>query len=211
MPGPTAWHLLWFLADGVGAERRPGGHAHHAGGTGQGTSDTYFIHPDTDAHEAQTSNRSHETWQQRSGYITFAITETKAKIDPLAVFPNRSGFRADTRSAEALFGTAKRSHFPTTRTYDCDLAGSCSSLWKEMWKYVYMKGGKQQPQSAGLYWLVRRLFQVKCHQYWPNVSAMGTYGNFQVSCVSEDGKAAYLLRALTLTHLEVRQYDSITV
>uniref|UniRef100_A0A8C2CUJ4 protein-tyrosine-phosphatase n=1 Tax=Cyprinus carpio TaxID=7962 RepID=A0A8C2CUJ4_CYPCA len=48
-------------------------------------------------------------------------------------------------------------------------------------------------------------FIVKCHQYWPNVSASGTYGGFQVTCVSEEGNSAYLLRDLTLTHLESKE------
>ncbi|XP_026872433.1 tyrosine-protein phosphatase non-receptor type 4b isoform X2 [Electrophorus electricus] len=47
--------------------------------------------------------------------------------------------------------------------------------------------------------------RVKCHQYWPNEAATGTYAGFQVSCVSEQGNPAYLLRALTLTHLESKE------
>lgn len=52
MSRPTSWHLLRFLADGVGTERRPGGHAHHAGGTGQGR--THFsVHSQTRIHTKQ--------------------------------------------------------------------------------------------------------------------------------------------------------------
>ncbi|XP_026803560.2 tyrosine-protein phosphatase non-receptor type 4b isoform X2 [Pangasianodon hypophthalmus] len=77
------------------------------------------------------------------------------------------------------------------------LPGTCCDFWQMVWE-----------QSATLVVMLTTQVErgrVKCHQYWPNVSAMGTYGNFQVSCVSEDGKSAYLLRALTLTHLETKE------
>lgn len=48
---------------------------------------------------------------------------------------------------------------------------------------------------------------MKCHQYWPNPDNSTTYGNFQVACESEEGDAAFLVREMTLTHLEVREKD----
>lgn len=45
--------------------------------------------------------------------------------------------------------------------------------------------------------------QVKCHQYWPNPSGSATYGGFQVSCQTEEGNSAFLVRDMTLTHIEV--------
>lgn len=42
MSGSAPCYLLRFLADGVGAERRPGGHAHHTGGTGQGMCNAFL-------------------------------------------------------------------------------------------------------------------------------------------------------------------------
>lgn len=45
--------------------------------------------------------------------------------------------------------------------------------------------------------------QVKCHQYWPNPSGSATYGGFQVSCQTEEGNSAFLVRDMTLNHIEV--------
>ncbi|XP_051978355.1 tyrosine-protein phosphatase non-receptor type 4b isoform X2 [Xyrauchen texanus] len=74
------------------------------------------------------------------------------------------------------------------------LPGTCSDFWEMVWE-----------QSAALVVMLTTQVErgrVKCHQYWPNFSASGTYGGFQVTCVSEEGNSAYLLRDLTLTHLE---------
>uniref|UniRef100_A0AAR2LDG3 protein-tyrosine-phosphatase n=1 Tax=Pygocentrus nattereri TaxID=42514 RepID=A0AAR2LDG3_PYGNA len=75
------------------------------------------------------------------------------------------------------------------------LPGTCGDFWQMAWE-----------QSAALVVMLTTQVErgrVKCHQYWPNVSATGNYGGFEVSCMSEEGNPAYLLRALTLTHLEV--------
>ena len=45
--------------------------------------------------------------------------------------------------------------------------------------------------------------QVKCHQYWPNPSYSGTYGCYQLSCLSEEGNGAYTVREMTLSNTEV--------
>uniref|UniRef100_A0A8B9RLV7 protein-tyrosine-phosphatase n=1 Tax=Astyanax mexicanus TaxID=7994 RepID=A0A8B9RLV7_ASTMX len=77
------------------------------------------------------------------------------------------------------------------------LPGTCGDFWQMVWE-----------QSATLVVMLTTQVErgrVKCHQYWPNVSATGTYGGFQVTCISEDGNSAYLLRALTLTHLESKE------
>ncbi|TRZ00993.1 hypothetical protein DNTS_033377, partial [Danionella cerebrum] len=71
---------------------------------------------------------------------------------------------------------------------------TCSHFWQMVWE-----------QSAALLVMLTTQVErgrVKCHQYWPNLSSSGTYGGFEVSCVSEEGNSAYLLRDLTLTHLE---------
>ncbi|KAI5088866.1 protein tyrosine phosphatase, non-receptor type 4b isoform X2 [Silurus meridionalis] len=81
------------------------------------------------------------------------------------------------------------------------LPGTCCDFWRMVWE-----------QSASLVVMLTTQVErgrVKCHQYWPNVSATGTYDIFQVSCVSEDGKSAYLLRELTLTHLETKEERNI--
>ncbi|XP_057184660.1 tyrosine-protein phosphatase non-receptor type 4-like [Triplophysa rosa] len=74
------------------------------------------------------------------------------------------------------------------------LPGTCSDFWQMVWE-----------QSAPLVVMLTTQVErgrVKCHQYWPNASASSMYGDFQVTCVSEDGNSAYLLRDLTLTHVE---------
>ncbi|XP_048038717.1 tyrosine-protein phosphatase non-receptor type 4b isoform X1 [Megalobrama amblycephala] len=81
------------------------------------------------------------------------------------------------------------------------LPGTCSDFWQMVWE-----------QSAALVVMLTTQVErgrVKCHQYWPNVSASGTYGGFQVTCVSEEGNSAYLLRDLTLTHLESKEERQI--
>lgn len=77
------------------------------------------------------------------------------------------------------------------------LPGTCTDFWQMVWE-----------QSATLVVMLTTQVErgrVKCHQYWPNVSSSGTYGDFQVTCVSEEGNSAYLLRDLTLTHLESKE------
>uniref|UniRef100_A0A672P3B8 protein-tyrosine-phosphatase n=1 Tax=Sinocyclocheilus grahami TaxID=75366 RepID=A0A672P3B8_SINGR len=81
------------------------------------------------------------------------------------------------------------------------LPGTCSDFWQMVWE-----------QSAALVVMLTTQVErgrVKCHQYWPNVSASGTYGGFQVTCVSEEGNSAYLLRDLMLTHLESKEERQI--
>ncbi|XP_058616491.1 tyrosine-protein phosphatase non-receptor type 4b isoform X1 [Onychostoma macrolepis] len=81
------------------------------------------------------------------------------------------------------------------------LPGTCSDFWQMVWE-----------QSATLVVMLTTQVErgrVKCHQYWPNVSASGTYGGFQVTCVSEEGNSAYLLRDLTLAHLESKEERQI--
>ena len=51
--------------------------------------------------------------------------------------------------------------------------------------------------------------QVKCHQYWPNPDCSATYGPFQVACHAEEGNCAFLVRDMTLTHLEVASARSL--
>ncbi|XP_067271769.1 tyrosine-protein phosphatase non-receptor type 4b isoform X1 [Pseudorasbora parva] len=81
------------------------------------------------------------------------------------------------------------------------LPGTCSDFWQMVWE-----------QSATLVVMLTTQVErgrVKCHQYWPNVSASGTYGGFQVTCVSEEGNSAYVLRDLTLSHLESKEERQI--
>ncbi|KAF2988590.1 hypothetical protein EK904_007341 [Melospiza melodia maxima] len=51
---------------------------------------------------------------------------------------------------------------------------------------------------------------VKCHQYWPEPSGSSSYGNFQITCHSEEGNPAYVFREMTLTNLEKEESRQLT-
>ncbi|KAF4796965.1 tyrosine-protein phosphatase non-receptor type 4 [Turdus rufiventris] len=53
-------------------------------------------------------------------------------------------------------------------------------------------------------------FDVKCHQYWPEPSGSSSYGNFQITCHSEEGNPAYVFREMTLTNLEKEESRQLT-
>lgn len=48
---------------------------------------------------------------------------------------------------------------------------------------------------------------MKCHQYWPNPDSSATYGDFAVTCLNEEGSAAFLVREMTLTDVKVSGSD----
>ena len=58
--------------------------------------------------------------------------------------------------------------------------------------------------------VVPSVMQVKCHQYWPNPGNSATYGGFSVTCHTEEGNAAFLVREMTLTHTQVAHTDTHT-
>ncbi|TRY97102.1 hypothetical protein DNTS_027290 [Danionella cerebrum] len=74
------------------------------------------------------------------------------------------------------------------------LPNTCADFWQMTWE-----------QGSSLVVMLTTQVErgrVKCHQYWPNLSGSATYGDFQVSCQTEEGSSAFLVREMTLTHTE---------
>ncbi|XP_039538185.1 tyrosine-protein phosphatase non-receptor type 4 isoform X3 [Pimephales promelas] len=74
------------------------------------------------------------------------------------------------------------------------LPNTCPDFWQMTW----------EQGSSMVVMLTTQVERgrVKCHQYWPNPSGSATYGGFQVSCQTEEGNSAFLVRDMTLTHIE---------
>ncbi|XP_036808293.1 tyrosine-protein phosphatase non-receptor type 4 isoform X1 [Oncorhynchus mykiss] len=82
------------------------------------------------------------------------------------------------------------------------LPATCSDFWRMTWE-----------QGSNMVVMLTTQVErgrVKCHQYWPNSGAIATHGDFQVSCVTEEGKSAFLVREITLTHLESEESRPLT-
>uniref|UniRef100_A0A673VZR7 protein-tyrosine-phosphatase n=1 Tax=Salmo trutta TaxID=8032 RepID=A0A673VZR7_SALTR len=82
------------------------------------------------------------------------------------------------------------------------LPATCSDFWRMTWE-----------QGSNMVVMLTTQVErgrVKCHQYWPNSGAIATHGDFQVSCVTEEGKSAFLVREITLTHLESGESRPLT-
>uniref|UniRef100_A0AAY4CNZ6 protein-tyrosine-phosphatase n=1 Tax=Denticeps clupeoides TaxID=299321 RepID=A0AAY4CNZ6_9TELE len=82
------------------------------------------------------------------------------------------------------------------------LPNTCSHFWQMTWE-------QGSTMVVMLTTQVER-GRVKCHQYWPNPSTSSTYGNFQVTCLSEEGNSAYTVREMTLTNIETNEERQIT-
>ncbi|XP_069767906.1 tyrosine-protein phosphatase non-receptor type 3-like [Narcine bancroftii] len=71
---------------------------------------------------------------------------------------------------------------------------TCPHFWQTVWE-----------QGSSLIVMLTTLTErgrVKCHQYWPDPPETCKYGNFQVTCHSEDCSIAYVFREMTLANLE---------
>ncbi|XP_026073841.1 tyrosine-protein phosphatase non-receptor type 4-like isoform X2 [Carassius auratus] len=82
------------------------------------------------------------------------------------------------------------------------LPNTCPDFWQMTWE-----------QGSSLVVMLTTQVEkgrVKCHQYWPNPSGSATYGNFQVSCQTEEGNSAFLVRDMTLTHIESGESREMT-
>ncbi|XP_064825639.1 tyrosine-protein phosphatase non-receptor type 4-like isoform X2 [Oncorhynchus masou masou] len=82
------------------------------------------------------------------------------------------------------------------------LPATCSDFWRMTWE-----------QGSNMVVMLTTQVErgrVKCHQYWPNPGAIATHGDFQVSCVTEEEQSAFLVREITLTHLESEESRSLT-
>ncbi|KAG7463868.1 hypothetical protein MATL_G00181290 [Megalops atlanticus] len=82
------------------------------------------------------------------------------------------------------------------------LPNTCPDFWQMTW----------EQGSSMVVMLTTQVERgrVKCHQYWPNPSSSATYGNFQVTCLSEEGNSAFLVRDMTLTNLESSESRQLT-
>ncbi|NXW20326.1 PTN4 phosphatase, partial [Circaetus pectoralis] len=74
------------------------------------------------------------------------------------------------------------------------LPNTCPDFWQMTW----------EQGSSMVVMLTTQVERgrVKCHQYWPEPSGSSSYGNFQITCHSEEGNPAYVFREMTLTNLE---------
>ncbi|KAK9969348.1 hypothetical protein ABG768_027528 [Culter alburnus] len=82
------------------------------------------------------------------------------------------------------------------------LPNTCPDFWQMTW----------EQGSSMVVMLTTQVERgrVKCHQYWPNPSGSATYGGFQVSCQTEEGNSAFLVREMTLNHIESGESRELT-
>uniref|UniRef100_A0A8C2E5H1 Uncharacterized protein n=1 Tax=Cyprinus carpio TaxID=7962 RepID=A0A8C2E5H1_CYPCA len=81
------------------------------------------------------------------------------------------------------------------------LPNTCPDFWQMTWE-----------QGSSLVVMLTTQVErgrVKCHQYWPNPSGSATYAGFQVSCQTEEGNSAFLVRDMTLTQIEVSRITDL--
>ncbi|MGH0144268.1 UNVERIFIED_CONTAM: hypothetical protein FKN15_002524 [Acipenser sinensis] len=82
------------------------------------------------------------------------------------------------------------------------LPNTCSDFWQMTWE-----------QSSSLVVMLTTQVErgrVKCHQYWPNPGGSAQYGNYQITCLSEEGNSAFLFREMTFTHSETAESRELT-
>ncbi|XP_056157054.1 tyrosine-protein phosphatase non-receptor type 4-like [Lampris incognitus] len=82
------------------------------------------------------------------------------------------------------------------------LPGTCADFWQMTWE-------QGCPLLVMLTTQVER-GRVKCHQYWPHLAGSATYSGYQVSCASEEGNSAFVVREMTVTHLESHRSRPVT-
>ncbi|XP_063067548.1 tyrosine-protein phosphatase non-receptor type 4-like isoform X2 [Engraulis encrasicolus] len=82
------------------------------------------------------------------------------------------------------------------------LPNTCGHFWQMSWE-----------QGSSLVVMLTTQVErgrVKCHQYWPNPSSTGTYGSYQLNCLSEEGNGAFTIREMTLTNNETQEERPLT-
>ncbi|KAM3851538.1 tyrosine-protein phosphatase non-receptor type 4 isoform 4-T5 [Vipera latastei] len=82
------------------------------------------------------------------------------------------------------------------------LPNTCPDFWQMTWE-----------QSSSMVVMLTTQVErgrVKCHQYWPDPGGSSLYGNFQVTCHSEEGNPAYVFREMTLFNLEKNEDRPLT-
>ncbi|CAH2305098.1 tyrosine- phosphatase non-receptor type 4 [Pelobates cultripes] len=82
------------------------------------------------------------------------------------------------------------------------LPNTCPDFWQMTW----------EQGSSMVVMLTTQVERgrVKCHQYWPETLVVSEFGNFQITCHSEDGNPAYVFREMTLTNLEKSESRALT-
>uniref|UniRef100_A0A5F8G387 Tyrosine-protein phosphatase non-receptor type n=1 Tax=Monodelphis domestica TaxID=13616 RepID=A0A5F8G387_MONDO len=82
------------------------------------------------------------------------------------------------------------------------LPNTCMDFWQMTW----------EQGSSVVVMLTTQVERgrVKCHQYWPELTESSSYGNFQVTCHSEEGNSAYVFRNITLYNLEKNESRQLT-
>ncbi|KAH0621285.1 hypothetical protein JD844_022407 [Phrynosoma platyrhinos] len=82
------------------------------------------------------------------------------------------------------------------------LPNTCPDFWQMTW----------EQGSSMVVMLTTQVERgrVKCHQYWPEPSGSSSYGNFQITCHSEEGNPAYVFREMTLCNLEKNENRQLT-
>ncbi|XP_026563783.1 tyrosine-protein phosphatase non-receptor type 4 isoform X2 [Pseudonaja textilis] len=82
------------------------------------------------------------------------------------------------------------------------LPNTCPDFWQMIW----------EQNSSMVVMLTTQVERgrVKCHQYWPEPGGSSLYGNFQVTCHSEEGNPAYVFREMTLFNLEKNEDRPLT-
>ncbi|XP_029112602.1 tyrosine-protein phosphatase non-receptor type 4-like isoform X1 [Scleropages formosus] len=82
------------------------------------------------------------------------------------------------------------------------LPNTCTDFWQMTW----------EQGSSMVVMLTTQVERgrVKCHQYWPDNLASTAYGNFQIECLTEEKKSAFLVRNLMLTNLESNESRQVT-
>uniref|UniRef100_H3A3G9 Tyrosine-protein phosphatase n=1 Tax=Latimeria chalumnae TaxID=7897 RepID=H3A3G9_LATCH len=82
------------------------------------------------------------------------------------------------------------------------LPHTCTLFWQTVWE-----------QSSSLIVMLTTLTErgrTKCHQYWPDPPEVKEYGNFRVTCNSEDCNIAYVFREMILTNIKTGEERAVT-
>lgn len=84
--------------------------------------------------------------------------------------------------------------------------GPLPSTCPEFWQMAWEQG------SSMVVMLTTQVERgrVKCHQYWPEPTRSSSFGNYQITCQSEEGNAAYVIRAMILTDIEKNESRDLT-
>ncbi|XP_061774324.1 tyrosine-protein phosphatase non-receptor type 4 [Nerophis ophidion] len=82
------------------------------------------------------------------------------------------------------------------------LPNTCPDFWQMTW----------EQGSSMVVMLTTQVERgrVKCHQYWPNPDSCASYGDFTVTCHNEEGNSAFLVREMSLVHLQSEEQREMT-